>query len=87
MTSIARLTGHHGPIASARDDGLSAGAGSTQQGRDEWIVRCGSRLRGLRPHHDQSALQLVATEMWVDVGMFDPVIAAELECEAWPPEH
>lgn len=86
MISIAFSTGYQSS-ASARDVGLSAAAETRLAGRDEWIGLCAARLRVLRPHHDRTALDLIATDMWADVGSFDAVMAAELECEAWPPEH
>lgn len=89
MISIAHSTGQQASFAAASscDPELSAPPGSSQRRRDEWIGVCAAHLHELRPHDDQRALDLIATEMWFEVGSFDPAIAAEMECEAWPPEH
>ncbi len=51
--------------------------------RKEWVRMCAARLGELRPEHDWTLIASLAKSMWADVGAFDPVIAAELEHEAW----
>ena len=51
--------------------------------RKEWVRLCAARLGELRPEHDWTLIASLAKSMWADVGAFDPVIAAELEHEAW----
>ena len=87
MTSTSLPTRRNRAPAPARDTRLDRTAESTPAGREQWVASCAARLLELRPHHDRLALASIASEMWSDVGAFDPVIAAELECEAWPPEH
>ena len=87
MTSTSLPTSHNRTPAPARDTQPNRAAESNPLGCEQWISLCTARLLELRPHHDRRALGLIASEMWVDVGSFDAVIAAELECEAWPPEH
>ncbi len=60
---------------------------SAQAMRSRWIATCAARIRSLRPEHEKAALDLLAAEMWMEVGAFDPCIAAEMECESWPSEH
>ena len=87
MTSTSRPAWHNAASASARDTRPDRAVDSRQGVRAHWVGMCKARLRELRPHQDPLALSLIASEMWRDVGVFDAVIAAELECEAWPPEH
>lgn len=87
MTSTSLPMRRNRAPAPARDTRRDRLAESTPAGREQWVASCAARLLELRPHHDRLALGSIASEMWGDVGAFDPVIAAELECEAWPPEH
>ena len=64
----------------------SAG-GSHRLRREEWVSNCAVRLSQLRLSEDPEFIASVAARMWADVASFDPVIAAEMEHEAWPWDH
>lgn len=51
--------------------------------RSDWIGLCAIRLGQLRPDQSVECVAFVATDLWADVASFDPVIAAEMEYEAW----
>ena len=57
--------------------------GRTPFRREQWIATCEERLRELRPDNSREAIASVAQDLWADVSSFDPVIAAEMEHEAW----
>jgi hypothetical protein len=59
--------------------------------RQSWIERCADRLavlslgaagRGAASDATSEQWRRLATEMWEEVAMFDPVMAAEMEFEA-----
>lgn len=47
-----------------------------------WIELCATRLGELDRGGDASSSVLLASDLWADVGLFDPVIAAEIEHES-----
>jgi hypothetical protein len=51
--------------------------------RADWIWICAAQLSRLRPDQDVESIVFVAKDLWTDVASFDPVIAAEMEYEAW----
>jgi len=51
--------------------------------RNNWLAVCTARLGQLRPDEGVIAVASKARAMWLDVGTFDPVIAAEMEYETW----
>jgi hypothetical protein len=51
--------------------------------RADWVWICAARLSQLRPDQDVESIVFVAKDLWTDVASFDPVIAAEMEYEAW----
>ncbi len=61
--------------------------GSDRLRREEWVSDCAVRLSQLRLGEDPEFIASLAARMWADVGSFDPVIAAEMEHEAWPWDH
>lgn len=54
-----------------------------QFSRESWIEICATRLGEVGHDGDDSELVLLATDLWADVGPFDPRIAAEIEHESW----
>lgn len=60
----------------------SQGASKHKQ-RERWIATCAARLGELRPDHDRAVTAAIARDLWADVWMFDPKIAAEMEHETW----
>ena len=55
----------------------------SQLPREQWIGLCQARLRELGVNNrDPAATLVLASELWNDVAMFDPCIAAELEYES-----
>ena len=50
--------------------------------RDAWIAKCALRLRELLPNADPAGMLDLAEDLWTDVSMFDPTIAAEMEYES-----
>lgn len=63
------------PARAARGDPAAA--------RVAWMLACAQRLRELRPRDDPASLASTAAQLWVEVGRFDPLIAAEMEHESW----
>ena len=55
----------------------------TRFSRESWIEICATRLGEVGHDGDNSVLALLATDLWADVGLFDPTIAAEIEHESW----
>ena len=51
--------------------------------REDWIAMCIARLVEVGHDGDAAALVLLATDLWSEVGRFDPTIAAEIEHESW----
>lgn len=51
--------------------------------RGQWIERCAQRFASLRPTLAGRPSLELAQQMWEEVGSFDPVIAAEMEYEAF----
>ena len=60
-----------------------AAAASKLWTRNNWLAVCTARLDQLRPDEGLIAVASMARAMWLDVGTFDPVIAAEMEYETW----
>lgn len=56
---------------------------NTLVSREDWIDICAERLVQVGHDGDAAALVLLATDLWSDVGRFDPNIAAEMEHESW----
>src|SRR5882757_6825759 len=83
-TSASAQANAHMP---GRESGPHTPAEPDQMQRDQWVSICTVRLKQLRPHHHHAALTSVARSLWLDVGSFDPLIAAELESESWPLDH
>ena len=52
--------------------------------QENWIQACAARLVELGHDNDPSQLALLASDLWADVALFDPRIAAEMEHESWP---
>ncbi len=71
------------PLSRGADLRQPQDGGQPSLTRKEWVRRCAARLGELRPEHDWTLIASLAKSMWADVGSFDPVIAAELEHEAW----
>ena len=57
--------------------------GSPCLSRTDWIWICATRLGQLRPDQSVECVAFVARDLWADVASFDPLIAAEMEYEAW----
>ena len=51
--------------------------------RERWARKCAARLRELRPDDDVAPLVALAEELCDELSFFDPVLAAEMEHEAW----
>ena len=51
--------------------------------RAAWVADCAHRLGELRPVANPASIASSAARLWVEVGRFDPVIAAEMEHESW----
>lgn len=51
--------------------------------RAAWELACAQRLCELRPRDNPASLAATAAQLWVEVGRFDPFIAAEMEHESW----
>lgn len=56
---------------------------SKSAARVAWELGCAQRLRELRRADDPASIAAVAARLWVEVGRFDPFIAAEMEHESW----
>ena len=60
-----------------------ASSASKVWSRHNWLAVCTARLGQLRPDERLIAVESMARAMWLDVGTFDPVIAAEMEYQTW----
>jgi len=58
-------------------------AGRRFLSRTDWVWICATRLGQLRPDQSVECVAFVARDLWADVASFDPLIAAEMEYEAW----
>ncbi len=47
-----------------------------------WVLVCAARLLQLHPRQSRAAALRQAHELWSDLPMFDPVLAAEMEHES-----
>lgn len=55
----------------------------SQLPREQWVRLCHARLRELGVNNrDPAASFVLASELWNEVALFDPCIAAELEYES-----
>ena len=78
------LPHRHQPGTPATDHGAALTT-DPSIGRAHWIVLCAQRLADLRPYLGAQSCASLAQEMWLDVGSFDPAIAAEMEHETSSP--
>lgn len=68
---------------SGRTGAFESPRASKNHQRERWITTCAARLGELRPNHDPAVTRAIARDLWSDVWMFDPEIAAEIEHETW----
>jgi hypothetical protein len=76
---------HHPARSLAYPVGLLGAVDAIPAGcqRTQWAIQFAERLSELRFDEDFETFRADGEEMWADVGMFDPVITAEMEFEAW----
>lgn len=69
--------------AATRPESLAADLSLRPDSQSEfWVATCSRRLSVLRPTTPFADCLVLAQQMWLEVGRYDPEIAAELEHES-----
>ena len=89
---MSKLVAPHRPLTPFRDPSeipprkktsvSEDGNHAVNLSKDAWIAGCMSRLCELLPDAAPAQMLELAKDLWTDVSMFDPVIAAEMEYES-----